>query len=291
MRIIIGYKIANLDENFKKEIKKYKEKDYLIITYKHNSYYYKLNDILYLYYVLTDYKNKIYYVFDKNGNNVDHNSIISTYDTRILNIFINHDSCTNIEVDKINTELDLLNEQLKIKCPMLTIKFKNYFDFKESIVNYSEEDENIMYLALCYNDMCVSTIGIDMYDNIIEILSKTDHNYEGRKYNKFLRIVLVLIGSLIICLGNRMKYIVSLPVNHKSAWLLISMFDVKILDTIVSEDIEDSYDFNLKDPIEIKDFISKNRDIKIIVPINESNINKSKIIFKELLTSVNGLKC
>ena len=65
-----------------------------------------------------------------------------------------------------------------------------------------------------------------MFDEEIEIASRTDSKYEGRQFNKLLRAVIFVIGKFIKTYNNTpIRIISSVAENPISAYLMIDTFD------------------------------------------------------------------
>ena len=59
----------------------------------------------------------------------------------------------------------------------------------------------------------------------VNIDSLTILHYGGKKYNKFLRSILIILSYLLVCgNGKKINYIYSQALSPISAWLLISNF-------------------------------------------------------------------
>ena len=85
------------------------------------------------------------------------------------------------------------------------------------------------------NSKCISSIEMNIFfDREIIINSRTDKEEEGKKYNKMLRAVVMIVGGFI----PGMTQLHSVAENPISAWLLIDNFQVKYA-TIGNDDFFD----------------------------------------------------
>lgn len=138
------------------------------------------------------------------------------------------------------------------------------------------------YLMLClyHRNSCISSVTLNIKDTTITIESKTHEDYESKKFNKLMRCITIIICDKLICnIGEKLKTIVSYPINKISSWLLISNFETHIFD---SEEQPINLDMsNLK----IQIFGDKIKIGKIIVPLNENNISKAYVLFNKLISS------
>jgi len=206
--------------------------------------------------------------------------------------------CYNPNLTKINENLNELNEKLKLKCSNLELKIGNYYDLPgdiESIYSDIHGPGDELVLCLYLNDNCISNITLVYLDNnIMEINSKTREDYGGKKYNKLLRSVVVIIASLIICHKTKIKYIRSHALNPISSWLLISNFYA----TYESFPPNKYYTFKDNNPgLSQKELIfsayDNNISLNITVELNDVNIKKAHELFDKLVSESidNSIKC
>jgi len=147
---------------------------------------------------------------------------------------------TNIQIESTYGIVDKIETILKSRCDnLLSLKFDFYdvmtqgksiddFDIYD-IENYSKNPAVI--LCLFHNEKCISSISckINAIENAIEISSKTNENYQGKKYNLFLRYALVLIISNLYYTNNGMpikfQKIISRAINPISILSMAKHFD------------------------------------------------------------------
>lgn len=135
----------------------------------------------------------------------------------------------NIDIKHTRSTLQLLNKELKKKCGDLSIEFDNYYDMKgrkSSVMLYDKENAFQLLLCLNKNNDCIATISCKLNeDGSMEISSKTDPKYEGRKYNLLLRCAIVLLASSIfITPVKKVTRIISRAINPISILLMAKYF-------------------------------------------------------------------
>lgn len=110
----------------------------------------------------------------------------------------------NINIESTTEILDHIESILKTLCgKSLSLRF----DFLDSItkdipvenidVYDMESNKSALILCLFHGEKCISSISckINIPENAIEISSKTNSNYQGKKYNLFLRSAIIIIIS------------------------------------------------------------------------------------------------
>lgn len=209
-----------VDEQFKYIVYKNMDKSFILINMTNES----VTDII---------KQKIESALLKKGNTNLNKSILSNPRTLLLQ------SCvSDIDLEPAQRELDKLNDKLRRKCPSLFFRLAPFYDFLQHIPIYSEHGHislgsnfySMLVLALCKTGeqvKCMSTIEIKISnDGEVVINSKTDPAEEGKKYNKILRSVLMIISEKI----PNARYIKSVAINPISAWLMLNYSNAKIED-------------------------------------------------------------
>ena len=139
----------------------------------------------------------------------------------------------NIHIETIQDILYQINDILKEKIPTLSIDFNTYDlmiqgkDIKDFDI-YDKSKKPALLLCLLHNGKCISSIAckINTKDNAIEISSKTNEKFQGKKYNIFLRYAIILI---IIHLEYRDKEqfqkIISRAINPISIFSMTKHFN------------------------------------------------------------------
>ena len=130
-----------------------------------------------------------------------------------------------IKYAKAVDKLKELNIVLKLKCDNLKLVLNNFYEMEGDFVYLSTSDN--LLLCLYDRDECISSIMLKQTGPTkITIDSQTREDYEGRKYNKLLRAVSVIISNLISNDDQVNTTIESMAINPISSWLLINNFDV-----------------------------------------------------------------
>ena len=138
------------------------------------------------------------------------------------------------------TKITELNGHLQKKCPNLRLRLDFVKNLSGTVTRYSRvvgptTRTRGKRLILClYKDdsKCISSIEMNVFfGNEFTINSRTDKEEEGKKYNKMLRAVVMLVGGLI----PGINHLHSVAENPISAWLLIHNFQVEY-DTIGNDD-------------------------------------------------------
>ena len=135
-----------------------------------------------------------------------------------------------IPEDKLNAakkEINKLNILLKEKCSNLSLNLDYLYNLKGNVELYSESyvnELNLLVLCLYNKNNCISSIELILEDNNIVINSKTNQAFEGKKYNKLLRGVVIVISSIIPNINKLISY----AGNIISAWLLINYYNASI---------------------------------------------------------------
>jgi hypothetical protein len=136
----------------------------------------------------------------------------------------------DINISHTRSILLLLNRELNKKCgDALSIEFGNYQEIiseKEKVALYDKADNFQLLLCLNKHSTCIATISCKINsDGSMEISSKTDPNYEGRKYNLLLRCAIVLLASSIfISRTKKVTSILSRAINPISILLMAKYF-------------------------------------------------------------------
>ena len=185
------------------------------------------------------------------------------------------------------------------------------------------------YFNNALNNYFLSSITnlIKIRDNkvILEIISYTDYDYENKKYNLLLRAIVIYVANKIEQQMKLKFYIYSTAVNPISAYVLSKYFELEPPPP-KHKNVVNNYIYNNKNNIEHTDiffykFIQKNKNnltidlinkyfnkvenalkkiididfsvINILVPCNNSNSIKAKLIIDKLIQGVSttGIKC
>jgi len=203
--------------------------------------------------------------------------------------------CLNPNLTKMNKELEDINKRLNKKCSELSIKFEDYNPIKVSTIKTSKIIDDVYLLCMYYNKKCISYIEL-YYHNIqgvLEFRSYTEDRYGGKKYNKLLRSLIIILTALIVCKKNKFKFLYSQAINPISAWLLINNFNTilyskhKNLEKI----LKTKKDLKLKKLI--FDTYKKKNYIDIYIKLNKNNVKLANKLLDNLLSDDNldSIKC
>jgi hypothetical protein len=104
-----------------------------------------------------------------------------------------------INIELAQNKLQHLDELLKIRCPKMSLTLDYIYNMKENVESYSGF---IHPLLLCLNNnefSCISNIELFIKDGVLTINCQTNNGFEGKKYNKLLRAVVILIAPYLDC--------------------------------------------------------------------------------------------
>ena len=103
-----------------------------------------------------------------------------------------------LDLESVQWEIERLNYVFMRSNPSLKLKMDYVFNFERGseITSYSS-GSGILLLCLMDNNNCISSLLIDINKNELVINSKTNSSYVGRKYNKLLRAVIIMIANKI----------------------------------------------------------------------------------------------
>jgi hypothetical protein len=198
--------------------------------------------------------------------------------------------------------LSILNRELSMKCPNLILKLAPFYEYLEPVDRYGENNHlcasgrfyETIILSLCKDGRCVSTIELTINnDTTITINSKTTKEEEGKKYNKMLRSILIIIATKI----PHIQSIRSVAINKISTWLLIKYskafvepgnpFETYLIDN--KKNIESLTQDDISQYYEIK-----HDPVVLIVPLSEETIDNAYREFKKLTANIENdgeIKC
>jgi hypothetical protein len=196
-----------------------------------------------------------------------------------------------INLDNAKHIIDIMNKILKCKNLKITIDYVFKMKDIDEINSYDSIDSTTLLLCIIDENTksCVSSLVIKYKSfndkNEIYIDSRTKSEYEGNKFNKLLRAVIIIIASKLY---SHVKYVSSYAINPTSAYLMIKHFKAE------------SYVVNIKEePItfkgykEIESYLKGNNKgitgIFCKVDVNEEDIIENAYnVFNKL---INEIKC
>jgi len=183
-----------------------------------------------------------------------------------------------------------LNIELQPTCPgfYLHIDYLTSFPMGSTVSMYSEFGLDYfmrppLLLCLMHGNECVSSITMKVREREIidiNIDSKTNKRYEGRKFNTLLRAVAIMISK---SLSKRAEELTSDAINKISARLMITLFNATRLDkTAFRYETLDELNKIIDD-----DFSGEHRGTETRVELNEENIARATSVFHDTLKRMN----
>lgn len=198
-------------------------------------------------------------------------------------------NCASLNIDELKIKLEELNLRLQENYPELRLELDIacLLTGNKSTYRFAPIKKNVL-LCLYYEGNCISSITFYLkpLKNILEIHSKTHENKLGRKYNKLLRSIVIILMSFIKCNGKKIDYLFSDAENWISVWTLVSNFDCIVTDIMM--DYYKTEIYSEENPYtidELKENFNKNDnfEVEILVPLNEINIEKAYNLFEKLI--------
>jgi|LauGreDrversion2_6_1035139.scaffolds.fasta_scaffold02283_1 hypothetical protein len=196
---------------------------------------------------------------------------------------IYRDRCaTSIPLTNAKKHVAHLNEIMQPHCPgfHLMIDYITSFPENSTVALYDDLDTNVylqpsIVLCLFTGNHCVSSITMNIDADELSIDSKSDDQYEGRKFNKLLRAVAIIISKSI---SESVRVVESFAINWISAFLMIKYFNaVPVKQGVnITKDTE-----NLREVI--KTYFDNNVSMAIRVELNEANIANATAVFHETI--------
>jgi len=220
------------------------------------------------------------------------------YLRRIDILYFKYDVChKNLDLRPAQAKVLELTGILQTKCPNLSLHLDYIYNMHPPNNRFAIRVRNPYLLILClYNEHgCISSISINFEDESINIDSVTDSNFEGKKYNKLLRSVVILISVL---LPVHISRIISVAINPISAYLLITYFGGIIPPPDIVPDNIEFFTFLQESHITItpetdykelfKEFEKTNREFELVVYIEltPKNIANAEVKFQTILDEI-----
>jgi len=189
-------------------------------------------------------------------------------------------SCTNmIQLNNAKENLHYLSNQLK--CKEFTFSIDYIFNLKnDTEINAFKYFGNSLILCVFTNYVCVSSLVIQYNSNNNEIMidSKTKREYEGKKLNKLLRAVSILISK---SLYPNAIYLTSSATNPISTYLMTHYFNA-----VAYNANEERIDLNnLNNLNEITEFFKNENGIETRVILTTENIQNAEDVFNNIITN------
>jgi hypothetical protein len=203
------------------------------------------------------------------------------------NIIINTKKChkplyNDYTWQKVQDKMNELNNLITKKCNNLYMKIDYVYNLPGHIISYSDWtkflDIDLVLLCLYNENQCVSSIEFDKNGDISQISSKTEKDYEGRKYNKLLRGAAIILAKEL-----GLSKLSSYAINPVSAWLLMSYYNAIVID---NEDF-DKYMVGKTLSLDIlKQYIPSSGEkfsLNLDIQLDEINVNKAYEEFNKLV--------
>ena len=128
-----------------------------------------------------------------------------------------------IGIVNVLKQIKTLNKYLHRKCNSnYSLSFKRYKYRKIGESEYSEHSNYDFMLCLNYRNRCVSSVSGKLHEpDKIELISKTEPEFEGKKFNLYLRTVFIY---LMYFLRPEIHTISSVSVNPISTYVMYKHF-------------------------------------------------------------------
>lgn len=188
--------------------------------------------------------------------------------------------------------IDMLNEELEERCPGFRLNIDYIFNLPNPsfVTLYSGPFmPKTLLLCLFNGNNCVSSLTLKIENGVIEIDSKTEQRYEGRKFNKLLRAVIILIGS---ALGA--KTVLSSAINPISAYLMKNSFHAKTDNRVIDrlntlDEIKAAMETRrlATDEDDDSEDLENNDIVYLTVDLNDETSDNAKSVFEKTLTEIN----
>jgi hypothetical protein len=183
-----------------------------------------------------------------------------------------------------------LNDRMQPYCPDFHLMIDNITSFPENstVAMYHDGVPNSwlhpsIVLCLFTGNHCVSSITMKMFATEhgfgLSIDSKTDEQYEGRKFNTLLRAVAIIISK---SLSESIVVFDSYAVNWISAYIMINHFN--------AVSVRESININ-KDTLDLvkalKEYFRDKFVMDTRVELNEENIANATTVFDKTIRMMN----
>lgn len=193
----------------------------------------------------------------------------------------------NVDLSKARSMLDNFTKLLLDKpgCKHLKLGIDFVYNMEGRVALFSESEYNAapteLLLCLYNRGQCISSIEILKKEksDMVEINSKTFQEFEGRKYNKLLRAITIIIIQSIY---PECRMVLSDAANVISAILLITSFK-----GIVSEEVSENMPYFrfMKDKYPGADPSNPTRDMLKHAYVNHNEVKVSVILDKRTITN------
>ena len=188
-----------------------------------------------------------------------------------------------IDLSNAKSIVHQLNAALQPKFPEFHLHVDYLTSFPpDSVVSlYSDLFTNLYFepqivLCLFTGNNCVSSITINITRSEMTIDSRTNAQYEGRKFNTLLRAVAIIVSK---SLNERAERLVSSAVNVVSALLMIKRFNAVLRNRDISSKTVPPEKLDKV----IKDYFAHHEGMETYVELNEENIANAMDVFHKTI--------
>ena len=184
--------------------------------------------------------------------------------------------------------IQMLNNIIERECYDLRLQLDYVYNMSNRVVSFSGAPSEYLLLCLYYKENCISSIEIIKKQENLKINSKTDSEYENKKYNKLLRAATIIISRALMPEGH---YLHSVALNPISAWLLINTFNGVIRPerdndewfNFIEENYKDDHSSGKITNKMIRQFYDDYTLIEVDVELNDENIHNAMTKFHEIV--------
>lgn len=185
-----------------------------------------------------------------------------------------------IQLNSAQNKIKILNNQIKKKCPDLSLELDFYDAFKNRDNLSINTDMINPHFVLClnYDDDCISSIvcKINKKNKSMEISSKTHESHEGKKYNTLLRSAIMLVAPFITFKSSSKQSTKSRSVSKTKSRRRLSDTKNNSITQIISRSINPISTLLL-----VKYFGAKNKDLDNF--IKENNYNRDELTLDQII--------
>ena len=196
---------------------------------------------------------------------------------KIINLFM---CVRELDLGPAKEKLSELTNIMRTVTRNDTLNFDLHYIYnveENSKISSYHNKGDMLLLCLYSKHQCVGSLLIEYgaRNKEIKIDSKTNEGFQGRKINKLLRSVIVIIGNELI--GNPNGFVLSFPINPISAHIMIKYLNGIPLDTKRRV-------MNIKTYKEIEDAVENVSLSKVVIELNKpDNIDTANDVFMKCL--------
>jgi len=152
-------------------------------------------------------------------------------------------------IETVNSSIDSVRPPGDTK---IVLDYDHNLTGEVSTYVYNMRKPYDLKLCLYKNDNCVSSIKLEKINNELLITSNTIPEFEGRKFNKLLRAISIVIAKQV---DPSLLFVVSVPLNIQSLYLLVHYFNA----TFEEEELQKKF-INFRSSLaEMSTFVNENQ--------------------------------